>query len=306
MIDQNHLPKKNITAALVQDAPYLYDLPRTLEAVKNHCLDLKQSAVDLVVFPEAFLGGYPKGDDFSVKMGYRIPQSRDSYLAYWQASIQIGDDATAFLASLAKQCQFYLMMGCIEKHHGTLYCSTLLFSPDGELIHHHRKLIPTAMERVVWGQGDGSTMTVASAPIGRIGSAICWENYMPLYRQHLYNQHIQLYCAPTVDDRDSWLATVRHIAMEGRCFVLSCCQFMTRDHLTTGETVKTALDKHILIRGGSCIVGPLGDFIVEPVYDQTAVLFASLDLNDLIKAKFDMDVSGHYARPDVFTLQVND
>jgi nitrilase len=289
---------------LIQDAPVLYDLPKTLDLLQRHCHKAAKEGVNLILFPEAFIGGYPKGDDFSVRMGYRLPQGRESYLAYWNAAIQIGDESTAFLANIAQECNLFLMTGCIEKQNGTLYCSSLMFSPEGELIYHHRKLVPTAMERVVWGQGNASTMQVVATPVGMIGSAICWENYMPLYRHHLYSQNIQIYCMPTVDDRESWIATVRHVAMEGRCFVLSCCQFMTQQHLSNANVVKTALEQDILIRGGSCVVGPLGDIIVEPIYNQSAMIIAELDLNDLIRAKMDMDVVGHYSRPDIFTLSI--
>jgi nitrilase len=295
---------KNIKICLVQDAPVLFNLAATMAKVEALCQKASLDNPDLILFPEAFIGGYPKGADFSVRMGYRLPEGRKAFLAYWEAAIEEGDEAFNQLGQMAKTYAVYLLMGCVEKQAGTLYCSTFLFNPQGELIQKHRKLMPTAMERVIWGQGDASTMQVVKTPLGNIGSAICWENYMPLYRQHLYNQHVQLYCAPTVDDRGSWLSTVKHIAMEGRCYVLSCCQFMTQDHIEASSGIKTSCEPHVLIRGGSCIVNPLGEVVIGPVYDQPALITAELDMSLIIQGKLDLDVAGHYGRPDIFNLKI--
>lgn len=163
------------------------------------------------------------------------------------------------------------------------------------------------MERVIWGSGGGSTLPVMSTPLGKIGSVICWENYMPLLRTAMYAKGVELYCAVTVDDRETWVPTVRHIALEGRCFVLSACQFLKRIDLPPGyPTGRFAPDQDVLIRGGSCIVGPLGQLLAGPVYGEECVLTADLDRADLARAKFDFDVVGHYARPDVFRLHVNE
>jgi nitrilase len=161
----------------------------------------------------------------------------------------------------------------------------------------HRKLMPTAMERVIWGSGDGSTMPVVTTKLGKIGAVICWENYMPLLRTAMYAKGIELYCAITVDDRETWIPTVRHIALEGRCFVLSSSQFLQRADLSSQD---------VLIRGGSCIIGPLGQILAGPKYGEECILTADLDLAELPRAKFDFDVVGHYARPDVFRLVVNE
>ena len=181
----------------------------------------------------------------------------------------------------------------VERGGGTLYCTVLFFGPDGTLRGKHRKLMPTASERLVWGFGDGSTLPVLHTAVGRVGAVICWENYMPLLRMAMYGKGIELYCAPTVDDRETWLPTMRHIALEGRCFVLSACQF-----LRGAETV--------LIGGGSVIVGPLGEVLAGPHRAGEAVLAADLDLDDLARGKYDLDVTGHYARPDVFQLTVDE
>ena len=163
------------------------------------------------------------------------------------------------------------------------------------------------MERVIWGSGDGSTLPVVATPLGRIGSVICWENYMPLLRTAMYAKGVELYCAITVDDRETWLPTVTHIALEGRCFVLSACQFLRRTDLPPGyPTGRLPARQDVLIRGGSCIVGPLGQLLAGPKYGEECILTADLDRADLARAKFDFDVVGHYARPDVFRLEVNE
>ncbi len=195
----------------------------------------------------------------------------------------------------------------IERAGGTLYCTALFFGPDGRLLGKHRKLMPTALERVVWGQGDGSTLTVLDTELGKLGAVICWENYMPLLRMAMYARGVELYCAPTVDDRDTWLPTVRHIALEGRCFVLSACQYLRRSDCPAGyDCLPGTEPATVLIRGGSCIVGPLGQVHAGPVFDQECVLIADLDLAEIARGKYDFDVAGHYARPDVFRLHVNE
>ena len=156
----------------------------------------------------------------------------------------------------------------IERDGGTLYCSVLFFAPDGALMGKHRKLMPTAAERLVWGFGDGSTMPVFETPIGRLGAVICWENYMPLLRMHMYAQGIQIYCAPTADDRETWLSTLRHIALEGRCFVLGCNQFARRsDYPADYPAIQGNDPAAVMSRGGSCIIDPLGRVLAGPDFD---------------------------------------
>jgi nitrilase len=199
-----------------------------------------------------------------------------------------------------------LVIGVIEREGGTLYCTVLFFSPDGNLMGKHRKLMPTAMERVVWGFGDGSTLSVFDTPLGKIGSVICWENYMPLLRMYMYSQGIQIYCAPTADHRDTWLSSIRHIAMEGRCFVLSSCQYLTRaDCPKDYDAIQGNDPETILMRGGSSIIGPLGQILAGPHFDGPCILAADLDLDEIPGSKYDFDVVGHYARPDIFQLHVN-
>ena len=184
----------------------------------------------------------------------------------------------------------------------------LYFGPDGRLLGKHRKLKPTAAERLVWGEGDGSTLTVIDTEYGRIGGLICWENYMPLARMALYAKGVEIYLAPTADSRETWQATLRHIACEGRCFVLGCNQYVTKSMYPSDlpGIEELAGQPEVMCRGGSVIVSPLGEVIAGPLYDAEGILHAELDLAEVARAKFDFDVVGHYARPDVFQLIVNE
>jgi nitrilase len=296
-----------VRVAVVQAAPVLFDTPKSIQKLADLAADAARTGAELAVFPEAFVGGYPKGHDFGVFLGVRTPEGRDEFRRYFESAIEIPGPATEMIGSVARDHGIHLVVGVIERDGGTLYCTAAIFGPDGSLLGKHRKLVPTALERVVWGSGDGSTLPVVATPLGRVGSVICWENYMPLLRTAMYAKGIELYCAITVDDRETWVPTVRHIALEGRCFVLSACQFLRRSDLPPGyPTGRLPASQDVLIRGGSCVVGPLGELLAGPVYGEECVLTATLDRADLVRAKFDFDVVGHYARPDVFRLEVNE
>ena len=293
--------------AVIQTGTSLFDTPRTLERMEAHCAAAAAQGVELAVFPEAYVGGYPKGLTFGAVLGSRFPEGRDAYLRYWKSAIAVPGPETARIGSFAAKMKAHLVVGVIERDGATLYCTALFFGPDGALLGKHRKLMPTGTERLVWGQGDGSTIPVFETEIGRIGAAICWENYMPDLRQSMYARGINLWCAPTVDERDIWQASMRHVAYEGRTFVLSACQYMTRaDAPEQYECHQGNNPETVLIRGGSIIVNPLGEIIAGPVYDREAIITADIDLDDVIRGKYDLDVAGHYARPDVFSLHVND
>jgi nitrilase len=297
----------NVRAAVVQAAPVLFDTPRSLQRFADLSADAARQGAELVVFPEAYIGGYPKGHDFGVSIGIRSPEGREEFRRLFESAIEVPGPATEFIGSVAKDHAIHLVVGVIERDGGTLYCTALLFVPDGQMLGKHRKIMPTAMERVIWGNGDGSTLPVVTTTLGKIGSVICWENYMPLLRTAMYAKGIELYCAITVDDRETWVPTIRHIALEGRCFVLSACQFLHRSNLPSEyPTSRFPASQDVLIRGGSCIVGPLGQILAGPKYGEECVLVADLDWAELARAKFDFDVVGHYSRPDVFRLIVNE
>jgi nitrilase len=225
---------KVVRVAVVQAAPVLFDAHKSLQKLADLTADAAKGGAELVVFPEAFIAGYPKGHDFGVSVGVRSPEGRDEFRRLFEAAIEVPGKGTEFLGTVAGDHAVHLVVGVVERDGGTLYCTALMFGPDGMLLGTHRKLVPTAMERVIWGSGDGSTLPVVATRLGRIGSVICWENYMPLLRAAMYAKGVELYCALTVDDRDTWLPTVTHIALEGRCFVLSACQFLRRADLPAG------------------------------------------------------------------------
>jgi nitrilase len=252
----------------------------------------------VAVFPEAFVGGYPKGQQFGVSLGRRTEEGRELFRRYFDSAIAIPGAEIDILSKIARGNQLHLVVGVIERGGSTLYCTVVFFDAQGQYLGKHRKLMPTAMERVVWGCGDGSTLPVFETSHGKLGAVICWENYMPLLRTAMYGKGIELYCAPTVDDRESWIPTMRHVACEGRCFVLSACQYQP-DEINAASIGAT-------IRGGSCIVSPLGELLAGPVYGKEEILTTEIDLDDIAKSRFDLDVVGHYARPDVFQLHVDE
>jgi nitrilase len=296
-----------VRAAVIQAFGGVFDTPGALQKLADLTADAAHRKADLVVFPEAFVGGYPKGHDFGVSVGQRTPQGREEFRRLFENAIEVPGPATEFIGSVARDHGIHIVVGVIERSGGTLYCAALTFGPDGALLGRRRKLMPTAMERVIWGSGDGATLSVVSTKIGRVGAVICWENYMPLLRTALYARGIELYCAVTVDDRETWLPTIRHIALEGRCFVLSACPFVSRADLPLGyPTERFPAEQDALIRGGSCIVGALGEVLAGPVFGESCILTADLDRADLARARLDFDVVGHYARPDVFRLEVNE
>lgn len=295
------------TVAVVQSAPVLFDSARSIEKLADLTADAAQQRAKLVVFPEAFIGGYPKGHGFGVSVGIRAKEGREQFREYFENAIEAPGPMTLRLGAIAKDQGVHLVVGVVERDGGTLYCTALTFGPEGRLLAKHRKLMPTAMERIIWGSGDGSTLPVVESPLGKIGAVICWENYMPLLRTAMYAKGIELYCAITVDDRDTWLSTVTHIALEGRCFVLSACQVLHRSDLPAGyPTDAFAPGQEWLLRGGSCIISPLGQLLAGPKFGSEAILTAEIDRGELARAKFDFDVVGHYARPDVFRLHVQE
>ncbi|MFN0051839.1 MAG: nitrilase-related carbon-nitrogen hydrolase [Planctomycetales bacterium] len=303
----NQRDAKPTRVAVVQAAPVLFDTPQSLQKLSDLAADAANQGAELLVFPEAFIGGYYKGHDFDVSMGLRSPKGRDEFRRLFENAIDIPGKSTDFIGQIARDHALHLVVGVIEREGGTLYCTALKFGPEGTLLGKHRKLMPTAMERAIWGSGDGSTLPVVDTKHGRIGSVICWENYMPLLRTAMYAKGIELYCAITVDDRDTWLPTVTHIALEGRCFVLSACQFLHRSDLPSGypaERFPTSQD--VLIRGGSCVIDPFGQLLAGPKYGEECILTADIDRSEITRAKFDFDVVGHYSRPDVFRLEVNE
>jgi nitrilase len=301
-----------VRVAVVQAAPLLFDREASVAKACQLVADAAARGAKLILFPEAFVPAYPRGLGFGTVVGSRSAAGRQTWKRYWANSVDVPGPATEALGAAAREAGAYLVVGVVERDtefsRGTLYCSMLYFGPQGRILAKHRKLKPTAAERLIWGEGDGSTLAVLDTELGKIGGLICWENYMPLARMALYGKGVELYLAPTADARDSWQATLRHIACEGRCFVLGCNQFVTKSMYPAGlEGLGDLADApEVLCRGGSAIVSPFGEYVSGPLYDEEGTLIADLDLAEVAQSKFDLDVVGHYARPDVFQLTVNE
>lgn len=298
---------KHVRAAIIQASPILFDKSSTLDKAHNLIRKANEEGANLVLFPEAFIPAYPRGLTFGTRIGSRSDSGRVIWQKYFDNAVEIPGPVIGSICETAKKYNAYISMGIVEKEVGTLYCTQLLFGPGGKLLGKHRKIKPTAAERVIWGEGDGSTLTTFDTEIGRIGGLICWENYMPLARMSMYNKAVQIYLAPTADHRETWQIALRHIAMEGGCFVLGCNQFITKDMYPEDilELEDLQDDNHILCRGGSVAVDPFGKVIAGPLWNQEDLLIADLDLDQITRRKMDLDVAGHYSRPDIFELKVN-
>ena len=245
-----------IQAAVIQAAPILFDRDATIEKAHRLTQEAAAQGAKLILFPEAFIPAYPRGLSFGVTVGSRTAEGRRTWQRYWENAVDVPSGATGRLGEAAQQANAYLAVGVVEreaKSRGTLYCTLLYFGPDGRLLGKHRKLKPTAGERLIWGEGDGSTLTVIDTEFGKVGGLICWENYMPLARAAMYGKGVDIYLAPTADSRDTWQSTLIHIALEGRCFVLGCNQFVSKAMYPTDLPgyAELANQPEVMCRGGS-------------------------------------------------------
>lgn len=278
----------------------------TIEKILSYESQIKESNIKLVVLPEATIGGYPKGSTFGTYLGYRTQSGREDFAQYHKNAIELPGPETNVLLELSSRTGASIVVGAIEKDGATLYCTMVYIDPKLGYIGKHRKLMPTASERLVWGQGDGSGLIVAeNEHLGKFGGAICWENYMPLYRAAMYAKGINVYCAPTVDEREIWRSLMRTIAVEGRLFVVSAVQFLPLPE-ECGLTLPGWDKDRNCINGGSVIVNPYGDIIAGPLTGEEGLLKAEIDLDVIIESRYDLDVTGHYARNDIFTLTVDE
>lgn len=293
------------TVAALQIGSHPEGKAATLARILSFESRISAAGARLVAMPEALLGGYPKGSTFGTYLGYRQPEGREEYARYYDNAIDLDGPEVEALAGFAQRTGASLVIGAIERDGGTLYCSALFFDPKNGLVAKHRKLMPTGTERLIWGQGDGSTLPVVETAAGRVGAAICWENYMPLFRTAMYAKDVQIWCAPTVDERDIWQTSMRHIAYEGRCFVIGACQVQPSPRSLNVAVLGWDADRP-LIRGGSVIIGPMGDVLAGPIFHDSGLVLAEIDCATLPQARYDFDVVGHYSRPDVFSLSVDE
>ncbi|KAH7385401.1 putative nitrilase [Phaeosphaeria sp. MPI-PUGE-AT-0046c] len=309
-----------VKIAAVQTAPVAFNLKESLAKVERLTLEAARSGAELVIFPEGFLSAYPWRYAFDATIGAREPRGRQWFSKYYQSSISLSSPEFDQLRAIAETNSTFLYVGIIEKDDSggaTLYCTTVFIGKDGRLLSKHRKLIPTATERLVWGRGAGDGLKVVETDLGKVGGLICWENYMPAARLSLYQQGIEIYIAPNADDLPCWVASMQHIAKEGRCFVISVNQFCrvsdfpndyppfsdeSHDRQPNGSRWTS---NAVLSHGGSCVVGPLGMFVAEPVWDKEEIVYADLNMDELVEARMDFDAVGSYSRPDIFELKVN-
>ena len=297
-----------IKVCLIQDSPVFFDKSKTLDKIEELVNNSSSRGAQLVIFPESFVPGYPRGFSFGATVGKRTDAGRELYQIYHNNSVDLESEDRSRLEAIASNSNTYIVLGITEKKasNGSLYCSMAYISPTSGLLGVHRKIKPTGTERLIWAEDDGSSLVTFDTAIGRMGGLICWENYMPLARMSMYQKGIELYIAPTADARDSWTATMRHIALEGRCFVLACNQYFTRSMYPSLYQDLVSEEDEVMCRGGSIIVSPLGEVIAGPLYDQVGFIIAELDLDDVTKAKLDFDANGHYRRADIFNLTIKD
>lgn len=296
-----------VKVAVVQDAPIFFDKEATLQKVETIAKQYAKEGCNLIVFPESFIPGYPRGFSFGATIGNRTDEGRQHYADYYNNSFDLETDDLTRLETLSKEQNSYIVIGVTEKQqtNGSLYCSMLYISPTKGLLGVHRKIKPTGTERLVWAEAGAESLVTFDTKIGKLGGLICWENYMPLARMSMYLKGVEIYIAPTADSREQWTATMQQIALEGRCFVLGCNQYMTTSMYPEKYKNEVANQPENFCPGGSVIVSPLGKIIEGPLYDKAGVLVAELDLEDIKRSKLDFDVIGHYARNDIFEFKVN-
>ena len=302
--------KKSCRIAVAQAAPVMFDAAACTEKALRLIREAASNGAELIVFPELFIPGYPYGLTFGFTVGHRDERMRGDWARYAANSILVPGPETEALCAAARESGVWLSVGVSERDAatGTLYNSNLFITPEGELHSCHRKLKPTGAERVVWGDADRGFFPVAETPWGVMGSMICWESYMPLARAALYQKGVALYISPNTNDNPEWQATIRHIALEGRCYFINCDMYFTRDMYPGWLHAPEEVAKlpETVCRGGSCIVDPHGHYVTEPLWDAEGIIYAELDMDAVPAARMEFDPCGHYARPDVLRLEFPD
>ena len=301
---------ETFTATAVQHPPVFLDLDKSIQKACDLITDAAREGARLIVFPETWLTGYPLWLDLAPSAAlWDSMAAKQVFERLYTNSLCLDDPAIQRLCKAAQKTKATVVMGMHEREGNTLYNTTLYIGAGGKILGHHRKLVPTYTERLIWGRGDGSTLEVFDTQLGRLGGLICWEHWMPLarYAYHVQGEQIHIAQWPTV--KTLHLIASRHYAFEGRCFVIAAGTVLHEDDLS--HLNLPLLDEipeepdGLLMRGGSCIIGPDGEFLVEPVFNQTAMVTAEIDLTATIPHTMTLDVAGHYSRPDVFTLQVD-
>jgi nitrilase len=298
-----------VKVACVQAEPAILDRERTLDKLEQLAREAAREGAELVVFPETFVAVYPSSRWAKAFAGWANDAAKTTFARIAQNSVAVGSPAERRLGAIARELGIWLVTGVNEveaERSGTIYNALLYHAPDGTLALHHRKLVPTNHERLVWGQGDGRGLNAVETGFGRVGGLICWENYMPLARFALYESGVEIYVASTADDADAWQATLVHLARESRSYVVAPCHFQRASSYPDDFPLSAALDgPGALGRGGSAILAPDGSYLAGPAYDEEAILYAELDPSRLLAERQRFDAVGHYHRPDVLELRVN-
>ena len=301
--------KKNCKIALIQAEPILFDKDASLAKALKLIDEAAEQKAELIVFPELFIPGYPIGMNFGFSMGKRTEAGREDWMRYYNASLLAGGPEFEALSQAAIKAGAYISMGFSERDavKGTLYNSNVIFEPDGSY-KVHRKLKPTGTERVVWGDADKDYFPITETPWGPMGSLICWESYMPLARVALYQKGVTIYISPNTNDNPEWQATIQHIAIEGKCYFINADMLVRKSSYPIDLNEQDAVDRlpDMVCRGGSCIIDPYGHYLTEPVWDEETIIYADLDMTLPAACKMEHDAVGHYARPDVLKLTVED
>jgi nitrilase len=304
------VPNTSFKVAAVQATPVFLNREATLDKACQLIVEAAHNDARLVVFPESFIPAYPD-------WVWAVPAGEEALLNELYAqllanAVEVPSAATQPLCQAAKRARVHAVMGLTERNTeasgGSLYNTLLYIDSQGNILGKHRKLVPTGGERLVWAQGDGSTLQVYDTPFGKLGGLICWENYMPLARYAMYAWGTQIYVAATWDRGSTWRATLRHIAKEGRVFVVGCGMALRKADIPDQFELKQRFYQQVgewINVGDSAIVNPDGEFIAGPLREQEGILYAEIDPTQMRGPKWMLDVAGHYARPDVFQLTVH-
>jgi nitrilase len=290
---------ERVRVACVQAEPVVFDRDATIAKIATLAAEAAGGGARLLLFPETFVPVYPSNRwarELAAGSG-----ATDLFARLARQSVEVPGPAADRLGEIAREHGVWLAVGVNELERGTIYNSLLLHAPDGRLAIHHRKLMPTNHERLVWGLGDGRGLETVETEAGRVGGLICWENLMPLARFALYESGVETYLAPTADDSEDWHDSIRHIAREARAFVLSCCVFQRASSYP--DDVPLADGPELVGRGGSAILAPDGSYLAGPLWDEEGILYADLDPDRLYAARQRFDPAGHYHRPDLLRLE---
>ena len=298
--------------AVVQAAPILFNKKATTKKVVNIVREAGRQGAQLIVFPESFIPCYPLGLTFGFTVGQRDEAQRDDWKVYYDNSVVVPGEETQMIAKAAAEAKAYVSIGMTERDetHCSLYCTNLIFSPEGELVYHHRKIKPTGAERYIWAdnQDKDKHFPVIDTPFGKMGSLICWENYMPLARAALYKRGVAMYLAPNTNNNQAWHDTIKHIAVEGHVYVSHANMYVTKDMYPDNFHCPDEYAKlpDVPLTGGSCIVDPFGHYINEPVWNREAIIYADIDPNEVPRSRMEFDATGHYSRDDLLELVIHD